>query len=408
VARDQDSGTGKRRRRTRRPPGAAPGKPAAPGGTLGGLVAAAAHDAFRDARGHATPPSPFPVTLSLTLVPGAPWRAEAAPPLEEQVRRAVLEAAAAQGAFQQGRLWCYRCESAACGHALPPAPDRVFGGYGATGIPRWPTLAELLLERRHPGVGALYDARGRDIAAAFVPAEELNDRQLSVFGRGSKTYAILGQAVVGLLPLRAAGAAGREPERTAFTLQAVESRSASGGARIGLNVIGRLGDGSQAVEALEGPLAERVLNVFTVARRRLRHLVPAGGKQRTVAGAETAERAAAVLRDAVRALERLGRQGTRRTRHAEERGLERRPTGNAREDALAAPPEALLRDGRRGTVVVLGPNHRVHVFSPEGRHITSLLLDGEAARRRQRRERWEPLDPGARAAFRAALGSGEG
>jgi hypothetical protein len=65
----------------------------------------------------------------------------------------------------------------------------------------------------------------------------------------------------------------------------------------------------------------------------------------------------------------------------------------------------LLRDGRRGTVVVLGPNHRVHVFSTEGRHITSLLLDKEAVRRRQRRERWEPLGAEALAAFRAGLAS---
>jgi hypothetical protein len=351
-------------------------------------------------------PAPFPLTLALTVVPGTPWRVEAGLPLEEQVRRAVLEAEARHGAFQQGRVWCYRCESAVCAHAAPPAPDRVFGGYGATGVPRWPTLAELLLERRHPGVGSLFDERGRDIAAAFVPAEALTDRQLAVFGRGSKTYEVLGQVVLGLLPLRAAGSTATELERTAFTLQAVETRSQSGGARIGLNVIGRLGDGSPAVEALEGPLAERVLNVITVARRRLRHLIPFGGARRPGAPMDAAESAAAILRDAVRALERLGRQGMRRTRHAEERGLQRRPTGNAREDALAASPEAILRDGRRGTVVVLGPNHRVHVFSPEGRHITSLLLDGEAVRRRQRRERWEKLEASARAAFRAGLASG--
>jgi hypothetical protein len=271
-------------------------------------------------------------------------------------------------------------------------------------VPRWQTLAELLLERRHPGVGALFDPRGREIAAAFVPAEALTHRQLPAFGRGSKTYDVLGQAVFGLLLLRPPGAAA-EPERTAFTLQAVETRLPSGGARIELNVIGRLGDGSPAIEALEGPFAERVLNVITAARRRLRHLVPAGGDRPAPAPGDTSGRAAAVLLDAVRALERLGRQGTRRTRHAEERGLERRPTGNAREDALAAPPEAILRDGRRGTVVVLGPSHRVHIFSPQGRHITSLLLDGEAVRRRQRRELWEPIDAAALAAFRAGLKS---
>jgi hypothetical protein len=115
-----------------------------------------------------------------------------------------------------------------------------------------------------------------------------------------------------------------------------------------------------------------------------------------------------VLRDAVRALGRLTRQAERRTRHAEGRGLERRPTAKAREDALAAPPEALLRDGRRGTVVVLGPGQRVHVFSAVGRHVTSLAMDADAVRRRRRLERWEPLDAAAREAFRAALESRSG
>jgi hypothetical protein len=52
---------------------------------------------------------------------------------------------------------------------------------------------------------------------------------------------------------------------------------------------------------------------------------------------------------------------------------------------------------------VLGAHHRVHVFSTAGKHVTTLLIDGEGVRKRRSRERWEPLPPQAASEFRAAL-----
>lgn len=380
-----------------------------PAPSLEEAVAATAHEALAALRGAAAPTAPLRLELALTLHPGERWRAEAEPSLAEQVRRAVREAAARREALRPGRVWCYRCESTGCEHARPPAPDRVFGGYGATGLPQWPSLAEVLLARRHPQVGTLFGAAGGGLAAAFVPGADLCGRQLEVFGRGSKTYAVLCQAVFGLLALRVPGRDGAEADRVAFTLQAVETRTARGAPRLDLNVIALLSDGSPAVEALEGPAGLRVLNTVSVARRLLRHAAHApDGHRRPDRAPDLEARAAAVLRGAVRALERLGRQCARRTRHAETRGHERRPVASAREDALAAPAEAILRDERRGTVVVLGPHHRVHVFSPEGRHITSLVLEAAAVRRRRRLERWEPLEAGALRDFREGLARGPG
>lgn len=381
--------------RRRRASSARAGRPG-----LSDAVAAAARALFAGLGGGPAPGA-FDAALTFRVLPGPRWQIEADPPLDEQLLRALRDAAARREALQPGRVWCYRCESARCEHAAPPAADRVFAGYGPTGLPSWVPLTELLLELRHPGVAALFEARSRSLAAAFIPGAALSGRQLEIFGRGSKTYEVLAQAVFGYLELRSPGG---DAERAAFTLQAVETRSSHGAPRLDLNVIGRMADGSPALDALESPAQLRVLNIITVARRRLRHLLPGGaGGQHRAEPPQAAERAAAVLREAVRSLEHLGRQSQRRTLHAEGRGLERRPTGKAREDALAAPPECLLRDERRGTVIVLGASHRVHVFNPEGRHITSLLLDAEGVRRRRSRERWEPLPPGAARSFRAAL-----
>jgi hypothetical protein len=376
------------------------------GPRLDEALAAAVARAFAALRAGSPPPAELSLDLRFTAIPGRVWRVEAVPPPEEQIRRAVREAVARRDVFRAGRIWCYRCESADCAHSLPPAPDRVFGGYGATGLPSWPRLPELLLQRRHPGVAALFGPASRAIAADFVSGADLTENQLEAFGRGSSTYAVLGQAVFGFLSLRPAADADAEAVRTAFTLQAVETRSARGTPRLDLNVVALTPDGSPAADALADPSHQRVMNIVSVARRRLRHLVaaPAGPRGAAARCAPAlAGRAEAILRDAVRGLERLTRQAERRTRHAEGRGLERRPTAKAREDALAAQPESLLRDGRRGTVVVLGPGQRVHVFSAEGRHVTSLAMDADAVRRRRRLERWEPLDAAARAAFRAAL-----
>jgi len=367
------------------------------------LAAAAA--AEHSAGGSVAPPDPFTVVLSLTVVPGTRWRVEADPPLAVQLGRAVREAAARRAALRPGRVWCYRCESAACAHAAPPAPDRVFGGWTATGLPRWPLLSELLLEMRSPEVAALFRERGRGTAAAFVAPEALTGSQLEAFGRGSKTYAVLGQTVAGLFPLRPAEDGG-EAVPTAITLQAVETRDARGRPRLDLNVLGELPGGEPALESFAGPLLLRVLNVVSVTRRRLRHLGP--GPAGASADPARAARAGSILREAARALARLDRQGAGRTRHAAERTLERRPTAKAREDALAAGPEALLRDGRRGTIVVLGPAQRVHVFAPDGRLVTSLALDAEAVRRRMRRERWERLEAAEAAAFRRCVAGGQG
>ncbi len=348
------------------------------------------------------------IRIHAVIRPDSDWKIEASPSVGRQVENAVREATAKEKVFRPGHVYCYRCDSSHCEHSGPPAPERVFGGYSQTGVPQWPELAQILIEQRHAGVEGIYRQTGRSLAAAFIDAESLKHRQLGIFGKGSKTYDILGQVVFGFLRFPPPKGEAREGDRTAFTLQAVEVRDRSGRPRVVLNVIGKLSDGSEAMEALMGPHHLRVLDVIVTARRLTGKLRPA-----LVVGARTAygdERklvasASSILRKTTRSLDRLGRQSQRRTLHAEKRRVEKRPTSKALEDAAGAQDESLYQDDREGTIIVLGSRSRTHVFSPEGRHITSLNLKKEEVESRKRRQRWRPLDAEGRRLFRKSLRS---
>jgi hypothetical protein len=175
-----------------------------------------------------------------------------------------------------------------------------------------------------------------------------------------------------------------------------------------LNVLARLSDGSPALEAIQGPFQTRVSDVISSARHRISSLrPPAKGqaeKRRAASLPDTASLVADILQGLARKLEKVGRQRGRRTAHAEGHRVENRPTSKACEDAIGAAGESVLWDKHERTFVVLGPRNRVHVFSRQGRHVTSLVLASEAVRSRKRRKRWLPLTDDQREAFGSAIG----
>lgn len=365
-------------------------------------LADALRDAYEEACGHAGGRQvEVPIELRAVLRSGKRWQVAADPPLAEQVRRAAEEAGARELVFQPGQVYCFRCETSLCTHSAPPSPGRVFGGYSPTGVPQWPELTEILIASRHPRVDAVYNPDVRVLAAVFNDAEALTCRQLAVFGRRSKTYDILAQIAFGFLRFPSPEG-GRDQEKVAMTLQAVEVRCRSRRPRIVLNVLGRLSGGGEALESLEGVYHMRVLDSIVAARRLLGRIAAAGKAPPPAKARAEAEK---ILKRTARALERIGRQSERRTGHAERRRVDRRPTAKALEDALAAQEDRLLWDEHRRTVVVIGSRGRVHVFSPGGRHITSLVLKKEEVEGRKRRERWQTLDRERRRAFKETMES---
>ncbi len=378
-------------------------------GRVEASLLSAIREAYADMVGaHADRARPFGMDLKVSIEPGEPWRLQADPSIEEQVRAAVREMVTQAEAFRIGSVYCYRCDSPDCPHSHPPRPTNVFGGYSSTGLPVWPEFSQILLERKHPRVDLLYDPSQTDLVAMYMEPELLKQRQLNVFGRQSKTYDILGQVVFGFLKMRLPGENRSEPERIACTLHAVETRRLDGSPRLELNVLARLSDGSPALEAIQGPFQTRVSDVISSARHRISSLRPPSKgqaeKRRATSLPDTASLVADILQGLARKLEKIGRQRGRRTAHAEGHRVENRPTSKACEDAIGAAGESVLWDKHERTFVVLGPRNRVHVFSRQGRHVTSLVLASEAVRSRKRRKRWLPLTDDQREAFGSAIG----
>ena len=351
---------------------------------------------------------PFTLELKVEIDPALDWKVTADPPLEEQIRNAVLEMAAKSEVFRSGRVFCYRCDSSECVHSAPPTPSCVFGGYSATGIPEWPDFAQVLIDMRHPKIETLFESEGNTPVAVEMDAEALKCRQLNIFGRHSKDYDILGQVVVGFIRLSSSKADHSDPERVALTLQVVESRGPDGSPRLDLNVIGRLRDGSIAIDALTGPRYTRIHNIIKQARRRIANGFVSIRNRKTPSKAEIPstpeDLARRVLKEIARGFDRFGRQKERRTVHAEQRREDNRPTSNALEDAVRTSDANLFWDTHKRTVVVIGHRNRVHIFTTEGRHVTSLLLEAEAVQSRLRRKRWIELPEIQMDRFSTAIG----
>lgn len=333
----------------------------------------------------------FELNLTCTIEPGNRWEVHFPETLGDQIKEILQEATARSNAMRQGHIYCYRCESTSCEHSLPSTPTQVFGGYSPTGLPRWLDFHQLLLSKGHPEVAELFDSETHNLLALYMDGHCLREEQLEVFGRMSHSYEILGQVVFGLVKMGS--------ERVALTAQAVQYKGPKGEPRVDLNLLGRIPGNGSPWDLLQETQKGRLPMILGTARRSLQAMGLKVGKGRNT-HREDAER---VLRLMAKKIERWGRQAKRRTTHAEKRSEERRPTCKALEDAGCASPERILWDELRKTVVVLGMCERVHVFSLEGKHITSFFLDGESVERRLKRGRWTPMDGEMMTKFKLAV-----
>ena len=178
----------------------------------------------------------LPLRIDLRVQPAAGWEVRFDPPLSDQVGRQIEEACALQGVYRAGHVHCFRCESAACVHAAPPSALSVFKGYAETGLPEWQDLHQAFVAARDGRVGELFENRPRVLALVQF-GHELRARQLSTFGRASRTYALLGQVVAGYLMLPQPRARVDSSRRLALTFQVVETRESPGRIGVRLNTL---------------------------------------------------------------------------------------------------------------------------------------------------------------------------
>lgn len=330
--------------------------------------------------------------------------AERAAHLLQRLAREVKESLLAGAAFQRGRIYCLRCENSLCEHSLPPSPGHVFTGYGQTGRPEWRLLDQLLVSRQDPRLSRLYEDR-REVLTVAMGREAIYERLLPGFEEVQTRYYILAQLCVGYF--RPASPSDR-CEPMALTVQVTRSQGQPDDAVVGINLVGRVPDTCGPQESLDDSILEGLHDALEPIRRELRPFRRQGGGRRPpgtgIALERLARRSLVLIREACRDLEHRRRVDSRRTQHARKRSQQGdRPTAKAFEEARQASDTRYFLDPQHRTVVVLGGHGRVHVFSPQGKHVTSVVYEGHEIQRRQQQKRWIPMEGGEVTAFRQRI-----
>ncbi len=321
----------------------------------------------------------------------------------EELQYAIREHLKAKLSFRPGRLFCYQCDSCECRHSEPTSSTDTFAGYTATGKPTWKDFANLCLERKDERVDRLF-GKNPEVVAVKFSASELTSELLPKFGRGSLVFRVLGQVTVGLIQEK--WFAHRKGDaRIALTLQFVETRSNSPRHRLRLNILNATLDDLAATGDAGGRApAERLRRAIGQSKKRLESLArkaiqsEARNRDYDVLG-----ESAVLLTQLSNEVEKVFRPPQRRTQHAQDRHVGgKRPTSSAMRDARETPDERLLYDTKTDTIVVLGPKGRAHLFSPTGKHVTSLQLNpGEVERKSKKR--WRPIDKQVAESWRKAM-----
>ncbi len=321
------------------------------------------------------------------------------------VRTAFKEAALRAAGFLPGHVYCYFCQNNGCRHSTPPAETSVFSGYQANGIPAWSDFQTLLIESSHERLDTVFQEHP-SLIAVFQRGRDLKQKLLSDFGKASKTYDILGQVSFGRLSIRNRHAG--IDLSLGVTLQAVESRSPDRRFQLDLNILSGTPPGTNLLDLLIEHGHERLYEVILRGKRRIKELeglIRNGIQQGNMkARPEFLREIPGIMQTLARTIEGISRQSGRRTRHANERLRDNRPVPAAVSDLMGASDEDFYVDLRRSVMIVRGPHQRVHVFSMDGTHITSLKLKPIDILRRVRTERWRKADRDEIGRFREASG----
>lgn len=369
-------------------------------------------DLHLDRHGAEPPPGSLELSLRLLVHPARQWELAFDPPLVDQIDDQMAEARAARDVFLRGAVHCFRCGSSSCEHARPPSLLGVFHGYDETGRPEWVEFHQALLEAKDERIDQLY-ARPPVVLTGVQFGRQLRGRQLSSFGRGSRSFAILGQVIAGYFPVPGSSGSSTElPSKLAITFQIVEARDAAGAFRLHVHAVtGLPGD-----DSLEGLLASdwqpdiyRARGLAARALSALEHRVRGareGGRREDAR--DMMREVPAILHRLAAALDRGHRQARRRTQHAEQRRQESRPVHKAVDDARTVKADALFFDLKSEAFIVCGPKGRTHAFNERGRHVTSFLIKPDSIDFRLRTGRWRRSVAEEFSAFRERMGPSPG
>ncbi|NCC49675.1 MAG: hypothetical protein EOM20_00530 [Spartobacteria bacterium] len=336
----------------------------------------------------------IPLALHMTLRASEEWQLDVSPSMRDQIGAALEDAEAECNLYTPGHVYDFYTEQAGSAASVPPSALSVFKGFNSMGVPQWQDLSQMFLDAGDERISDLY-AKPPRVLAALQYGKELTTEQLSTFGKSSKTYAVLAQVVAGYFMLPADAQHPQQERRLALTFQVVESRDPARHVKLHLNVLSYLpwerlqelfADGW---EPGIGRACQLVRHELMNLEKKVNHLRHEG---RLIDASRALKRIPAVMRQLVVSLERTDRQARRRTQHSEERRKER-PTHKALEDARCATPQQLFFDIKSDAWIACGDHGRAHVFSLDGKHVTSFILKPDSIAFRVRTNRWRDMTP---------------
>lgn len=377
-------------------------------GVLRELARLAAEEAARHAQGHLlrAAGSQLELRLTLPLVPGDDLAPHAAR-LRAELRGEITRELTHRAAFRPGHVFDLRHPQGLGPETAPSDSRKVFVGFSAIGAPLFLDFAQWLLQMKHPQLDRLY-AKPPGQILVLSPAEELYVEVLPPFrAPAGSDWRLHGQVAAGFFEMpRPDGT----PGQMALSFQVQSSAAGqSGRRRYGLNVLG-CGPGGETLEHLLGRLSRKTVlplpwqDAADWAQEALATLERGQGRPGP-ADARIEERIVGILGGFARRLEQDLRSRGRRTGHAEERHQQGdRPTRHALQDLARARAEDVLVDARSATFVVLGERGRTHVFSSQGKLVTSLHNTPEQIERKRKKELWRAASPAESAELRRVAG----
>ena len=310
--------------------------------------------------------------------------------LVDQVLKLVAEVQKNEDALVPGSVYSYFSDSAEAEGCCPEEPRQVFDGYGSTGRPKFTDFVTMAIERKAQGIDALLS--GEDITLTHVcQGRVLRTAQLAEFGKSSPVYRILGQVDAGLFAVR-----GQEA-KAAFSFQVLLGKDLDGKPVLRLHPVGKC-DVMNLVDHSVAQILHRFQGDLDEAALRL------AGLQKNGDSPDEEEFVLPMLQDLAKQLGDRQRHRSRRTQHAERRvEKSQRPTNKAYHDAEHVADADLLWDDKENTVVIVGEHGRVHVFTAEAKHITSVSMNRGMVQQRLKSHRWRHTEPSERGEFRMQL-----
>ncbi len=329
------------------------------------------------------------IEVRIPLDPGRDG-AKAASEVMERILRRVKEVRDHDRALVPGSVYCYYAETAESHASRPKELREVFDGYSSTGRPEFTDFVTMAIERKQEGIDELL--AGEDLVITHVSiGRALRTAQLAEFGKSSPIYRILGQVDAGLFPVM------NSSKKAAFSFQLLRGTTLEGRPRLRIHPVG-----AADVMDLADPSVAQILSRFQ--RRLDQDSLRLAGKLANDEQLDEEEFVLPLLQELAKQLSGRARRKNRRTKHADQRTEEgQRPTTKAYDDAEAAHDDHLLWDDRENTAVIVGPRGRVHVFTPDAKHVTSLVMQGSNIQKRKQQHHWRPAEPEERGEFRIAL-----